>query len=328
MPGFITHYFFGTSAFQKIKSSYIKNIIQNHLGVYCFGQQGPDIFLYHIKNSLSSPARNISSLLHETQVASFFYNYTIAMETMKNPKNKEIARAYLCGLLGHYYLDSTTHPYIYYRANYIPGELRHNQYNFYLHGRIETNIDIYMLKHYKQQLPSAFHQERKLHLTKHELNVLSDLLSQTIQKTYFSKNEYKVTKGFIKMTYFSMKLETFLLHSHFGVRKKILHSLEAFILKYHLLSATIATNNTVDTLNSLNLNHTMWYNPWNMTLRSRESFFDLYKKSKKSYLKTLELLDLFFKQIEKYGITTSMIGDLITFIGDCSYHSGLSSQYS
>jgi len=326
MPGFITHYFFGTSAFHRIKSSFLKNLIQKHLGVYCFGQQGPDIFLYHIKNSLSSPARNISSLLHETQVSSFFYNYTIAMEAMKNPKNREIARVYLCGLLGHYYLDSTTHPYIYYRANYIPGELRHNQTNFYLHGRIETNIDIYMLKHYKQQLPSAFHKERKLHLTKHELYVLSDLLSKTIQKTYFSNNKYKITKHFIKMTYFSMKLETFLLHSHFGMRKTFLQTFESLILKYYLLSTTIATNKTLDTLNSLNLNQTMWYNPWDLTLRSRESFTDLYKKSLKSYLTTLDLLDVFFKQIEKYGVTTSMISNLIASIGDSSYHSGLSTQ--
>lgn len=325
MPGFMTHYFFGVSTYKELPPHQLKKSIKDHIGVFCLGQQGPDIFLYHVKNAIGPANKNISTLIHEEKVSQFFYNYICVMESLKSPKAKDIARVYLSGVLGHYYLDSSAHPYIYNRANYIPGQSKHNQINFHIHGNMETYIDIYMLKLYKGKKPSSFHETRKLHLSKEEMKVLEYIISKTIQKTYYPTSKKNVEKKLFRQTYYSMKIATLFLHSTFGVRKKILQHLESIVLRHHLLSTTIATNHTVDTLDSLNLNHKQWKNPWDRSLVSRESFLDLYEKSKKNYRLALKELERFYVESNCH-INSKMIHKLVDYIGDLSYHSGLSTR--
>ena len=320
MPAFITHYLYGVDLFHTSNSKLMKQTVKKHLGAYCLGLQGPDIFYYYIPSVIGKKTKNLGHMMHETKVSAFFENYMYYMSKLSG-EHFSIALSYFYGFLAHYTLDYVTHPYIYSRAYYLPSSTFSRNYYCGMHGEIETCIDFLLLKRKKQWRPSDFRQQNTIQLTPSEVSVISEILSCSINKTYYKTQDVRVKPSTVKKTIFFTKIAPAMLHSRFGIRKKILHSFEQTLFHHNIIATTINYNRMKDLYDAMNSSHRIWQNPWNLQMVSTESFDDLYEKAKYNYERLSYLLQNTITSHSILNINT--IKPLIKEFGNASYHSGL-----
>lgn len=325
MPAFITHYLYGVDLYQSLDLPPLKQLLKHQIGPYRLGLQGPDIFFYHLPSLIREKDKKLGSRMHETKVSDFFYNYLKSMDHLTG-EAQEIALAYLCGFIAHNTLDGFVHPYVYSRTGFQPEKTIPNQYYYGMHGEIETCIDFMLLQRVRNLRPSQFHPSKTIHLTHKQANVIAWILSRSINTTYFSIHQPRITPFAIKQTFLITKLATTLLHSNYGIRKKILHELEHQLLHYNIIATTINWDGMKDLHDAMNQQHKPWKNPWLPELSSKESFDELYEKAKRKCERILPLLS-------DYVSSDAMkkrkkLKPLLKELGNVSYHSGLNCDFS
>ncbi len=149
MPSQYAHYRFGSQAFQTLPRE-AKQCIQRFRRLYEMGQQGPDIFFYF--NPLwDTAAGELGHSYHKMTGQEFF---TLAC----GQATSEAARAYLFGLLGHYCLDSLSHPFV--NRVHKSGEAAHVP--------LEKEFDRYLMAADKLPDPHTQDLSGKIHLTRGE----------------------------------------------------------------------------------------------------------------------------------------------------------------
>ncbi len=125
MPAAYAHQDFGQNVYLKLDESH-QNIISKHRDLYNTGVQGPDFMFYHVAITSNAINKYGSELHHEAGREFFSERVT----------DDEKGLAYMYGVLTHYALDSTVHPYV--------GWLVHN--TKYSHTIIETEFDRFLLQ--------------------------------------------------------------------------------------------------------------------------------------------------------------------------------------
>ncbi len=301
MPGFITHYLFGISTYHAMKPNVFHNLIRKYPHAFALGLQGPDIFFYYLPGYRRKPAPG--SMAHSQKTGAFLQALIQSCE--KQPSSiRDAAYCYVAGFLGHYTLDTTCHPYIYDKTKYQENEPAY----FGRHVYLETDIDKKMLSYYKKMIPSDFYQDRTIRLSSVERKAVAHCLNYAYS-TVFPK---------LRLTYADMYLATFLmplgvavLHDTHGIKKLLVRKLENYFPGYPFVSPLIPSDRYEFTTDPLNLRHRKWKNPWDTSLTSTDSFHDLLKKARQSYLHRLTLL----KQRQ--------FSELTEHLGNCSYNSGL-----
>ena len=308
MSGFNAHYFFGNNYLQLMEDSYIKECCKMHPSVFSFGLQGPDIFFYFIVAGFCD-RKNLGSLVHVNKTNVFFQNMYHGLTLLDQ---SEVAVAYLSGFLGHYFLDANTHPYIYGRTGYT--EEKSTSY-FGRHVFLETDIDRVILEKYSGLKPSEFYQERTIRMNHSESRMVTDLLYYTFKKTYPSVRAFR---PFIQGAFYTMPFGCYIFHDSGGRKKAWLRFLEEITLGFPLISPLIPSDTMYFFNDPCNLRHKKWSNPWDQTILSNESYFDLFEKAGEEYLLILKELNLLLTE-QKSRLSDSFMKQL----GNRSYHSGL-----
>ena len=73
----------------------------------------------------------------------------------------------------------------------------------------------------------------------------------------------------------------------------------------------------------LNILHREWRNPWDETITSRASFFDLMEETQKEYLKLLPRIYRLFLTRRHSEAAKLRLSHILDALGSVSYHSGL-----
>lgn len=316
MPGFTTHYLFGLNTYRQLEYNSLKKIIQTNHAAYSLGLQGPDLFFYFLP-SYTIHANNIGSVAHTENTGTFLYYLLRSRQLFADRRQQHIAEAYIAGFLGHYTLDTHCHPYVYWKTNF---QEKSNRY----HGRhmcLEVDIDTELLQFYKHCRPSAFRQDRTIHLTRLQVRTIAAILHYVYRKTY---PELKIIYPTMYISIRSIQLGTKWLWDPSGRKKWLLNRLEKLILGYPLLSTLIPSDTLTFYLDPLNILHRPWHNPWNLSKTSKASFLDLMEKAQTSYL---ELLADFNQLIQKCPAhAKAPTKTFLKKLGSRSYHSGLDSR--
>jgi len=315
MPAMITHYLFGVDLYRSTSIKNIKSIIYHNIGPYRLGLQGPDIFFYHPILMLLPKEKHIGSRMHETKVQAFFSAYLTLLEKLPS-KDQTTAYAYLLGLLAHYTLDSSIHPYIYARCS-TSKNTSSNQFSFGKHLELETYIDSILLKRHRNQPLPRFHASRTFHFTWHELSLLCSLLSRTIKKVYSERHYFATGKNGTIIAILSTKIAASILNSRKGHRKVFLNWIEHWIFPAPIISHAFHKNHLPDRLDAFNRSHRAWHNPWINGHSSRLGVDALYQTAIQRYLAILPYLEDY---LNTPGTDKKM--PLLKEIGNLSYHSG------
>ncbi len=311
MPGYDTHYLFGVNSYRRLPQSNTKRVIYSHKGAYTLGLLGPDIFFYYATEIVSA-RKNIGSIMHTTNTDIFFKNM-IEYADRKRGRDKDIATAYLAGFLSHYSLDCICHPYVYWRTDYL------HKGKDYLekHFTLETDIDILLLKNYKNTTPYEFTKNSAIDIDIIQMAVVCDMLYFAIHKTY---HDSRITKRGIKLAILSIKNEQKLLRISSNQLKNTVGNIENLFIGQKYIAPLIPGGCEIKNDDPLNTRHERWFNPWDQSLSYTTSVPDMLNKARDRYILTIFLLDSYLDEDLRYEESYK---DLMINIGCKSYHSGL-----
>lgn len=127
MPAFYAHYRLGKQALPMFPAE-VRQSVQRFRRLFDMGLQGPDFFYYH-NPFFPSEAKDLGDKFHSQTGQEFFTRVCAQADS-------EAARVYLYGLLGHYCLDSVSHPFI----------VRMVKEGKAGHSRLESEFDRYLLE--------------------------------------------------------------------------------------------------------------------------------------------------------------------------------------
>lgn len=282
MPSFDTHYAFGIDSLKRLPNGYIKNCCRKHSAAYALGNQGPDSCFFFTQAIFHK--KMLGRQMHTTHTGLFLQNMFHFAKHHKKEKERSIMVAYLAGFLGHYALDTMTHPFIYARTDFDKEDPSYSV----RHATLETDLDFLVVRNVLGILPSALPRHKLHWLSGKEVSAVRKLFMQAAEKTYPEETAFTKTK---KLDFHIMPLTWAPFHNKSGRQKKLFQAVEKMFHLKGTLSSQIPEDHRPVNKDPLNKNHDVWVNPWDETLCSTESFTDLYKKARKNYLKFLYMLE-------------------------------------
>ncbi len=315
MPGYVTHYIFARDMYGKLTDPVLKENLYKNRAVYALGHQGPDIFFYYLPAYVLH-GHNLGDMAHTKNTGAFYAALLESRSIFKRKDEQQIAEAYLAGFLGHYILDSTCHPFIYGRTHYKKNEKDY----FSRHAYLETEIDSALLDLKLHQHRVDFHAENTIMLTLKQKRVVARMLHYAYQHTY---NGLFVSRYTIFMAIFATQLGFRILYDGTGQKKVLFRFAEKHFLGYPVFSPLIANDTLIFRTDPFNMQHKKWTNPWDSSISSEASFFDLYEKAQANYLIRLKELTSLLKERIHSPREQKLTQLFLQNYGNCSFHSGL-----
>lgn len=273
MPGPKTHDIFYRQLKKKLSADTISNF--KHYDDYHIFAQGHDFFIYYNFYKIWNQKKldkNVqeSVLLQEHKFQEFVYNY---LKTAKNTGaiEDEETRLFIGpGYVMHHLLDAYTHPYIIY---YAGDHTRDPNNSTWHHGIVENLLDIYMMQKYEFIDPRTYPVHLEFELQKAVSPELVTTLNESLQTTYNIEHGGNKIEIAIKQMPLFMKTLKFDKH---GTKRVIFDSLDPLLKG----TSSFSYHRNVEEVNPyLNEEHEIWLHPMYDTIKSNESFIDLYNKA-------------------------------------------------
>jgi len=146
MAGTITHFYFAKEIGSRLKEK--RNITLDQDLLYIFAQSMDPFHFYSLflpfkKEGIKK--RGFSEIFHTQKTDDFFKELILYIKN-KNLYEDIYVRTFLYGLITHYVLDSSLHPYVEYKCGCFNSKDK-NTYKYNAkHHEMETFLDTYMLK--------------------------------------------------------------------------------------------------------------------------------------------------------------------------------------
>ena len=274
MPATAAHAFFAKDVYDILPNDIKENL--NVSRIKMFAQSTDSLMFYNLLSIIpGKKIRMFQKQFHRNQTQEFFIN--LLKYIKESEKKDKDTLSFLYGFITHYALDSTIHPYIFYKTGYFdkskPNSYKYNN----IHTFMETFIDNDMIRRRYKTTPYKFNFSKFCF----DIKPFSNNLNQTINYTFY--NTFKI-KNMDKIYYKSLKQMNFFIkyfrQDKYGIKKNIYKFFDSFTsqrtFRLEALSYHYPLN---DRHNFLNLNNKMWRNPTTYDLTSTESFVDLYLKA-------------------------------------------------
>lgn len=271
MPAFATHEIFGEDGMEGSLSSELTGAVVGRRTVFCMGCQGPDIFFYNPFLSAGRREVNLGSRMHETRMNRFFQVYLEELLRVRERQELEIGISYFLGFLSHYTLDTELHPYIYSRIGYVVEEASTGS-TLPLHHRLEAVMDMKMLMVKRECMPSTYYPEKRVKISKQELEVIARLLSRAVQRVY----GVLIKPRHVRESYRWMRVVIKQVYDHSGYRKSGSCRRKPPVCYVPVVGNMTVSDFLEDTLDVMNRRGTSWSNPWDKDKPSDESVWELY----------------------------------------------------
>lgn len=292
MPSTITHAYFGEDLFNKIPKE-SKNIIANEKkSLMMFSQSMDALMFYNIYNLLPGKnIRNFASIFHHSKTNEFFYNLITYIKDNKYYQDSKTL-SFLYGLISHFSLDSTTHPFVFYKTGlYNNKEKESMKYNG-MHTYMENYIDNYFLMNRNKSL------KIKISNFCFDLTPFSSRLNNSINyafsKTFHLNNMSKIYHTSLRQ----MKnfIVLFRLDSY-GIKKRGYYFIDKIKPKNTFQFKSISYHlDNYESYDFLNNNHNTWCYPVDKNLSFNKSFLELYQDALLKAISIInEVNDYFFK---------------------------------
>ena len=222
--------------------------------------------------------RDFQKYFHTNKTQAFFINLINYIK--ENDYTEDIdVNSFLVGAICHYVLDSTVHPYIYYKTGYFNKNDKSTYKYNNVHTFMETFLDNDMIKRRESINPYKFNISKFSFDTSKFSNELNDTIKYTFKETFDVDNMDKIYYKSLKQ----MRNSIFIFRQdRYGIKKFFYKLADTFtskrVFRFEAISYHYPLN---DRHNFLNENHKLWRNPCDYSLTSEESFLDLYLRALK-----------------------------------------------
>lgn len=290
MPATATHAFFAEDIYEELDNQY-KDIIKNDKQSFLmFSQSMDSMMFYNITNlKKGKKLRNLSNTFHTKNINQYFTNLLHYVKKNKYYYDPQTL-AYIYGIICHYSLDTTLHPYIFYKTGLFDKTNKDTlKYNS-LHNYMETYIDNIMIEkrgyHYKDFNFKNFCFDFKK---------FSKSLNHSIQ--YSFKTTYDIDH-MDKIYYKSLKqmclfLQLFRLDKY-GIKKHCYQVLNHFIPKNTIQLDCLSYYKVEDKFDYLNRKKMKWFYPADNSIESTKDFFELYHEALQIALQIIDEVNHYF----------------------------------
>lgn len=307
MPATITHAYFALDVYNRLNPT-IQKQIKSTKQFMMYAQNTDPLMFYNILSiRRGKKVRSLQSTSHQEKTLLLFENIISYMKEKKYYQDSSTL-TFLYGFITHYVLDSTIHPYIFYKTGHFDKKRKETYAYNGLHAYMETYIDNYFLKKNKSTLDFNF----CFDFTPFSKE-LTDTINYSFLKTFGEENmARKYAKSLKQMKQFL----TLFRKDSFGV-KKSLYSLIDYCtpkntfrfksLSYHL--------DNYESYDFLNKKHTTWVYPVDKERKSTKDIDQLYQDS---ILKAKTMIE----QIHSYFFLDKTI-ELKKILGNDSYLTGI-----
>ena len=278
MPASLTHYEFYKKA-------------TNNIDVGTLGAQGPDPFFFYGNDiSMTIKARGLrayGTFLHKADPAVSF-KYLMEYILGSDEKEQEILYTFTKGLLAHYVLDKTCHPYIWYKSGFVTKNDKSNFKYFAQHANIESTIDVLIMDHFKDETTTF----EALKYNKKELKIVSKMMYSLGKGCY--KNKYITEDSYYKAIK-SMKFVSRALYSKTGKKKAFF---DKFLGKTPLSPMSEPKLKDIK-FDVLNLKHITWRDCVTNKNPRKDDFYKLFDNALVEYKKDLSFFDAIMNKTKK-----------------------------
>ncbi len=266
MPSILTHYFFVNDC---INENY--SFLKNEKEIALLGAQGTDPFYFYgnlLKRLDKKEVNDFASLIHNDNPFEL-YKHFINEANKMDDVHRDFIFSYLFGLLNHYVLDRTIHPYVFYSSG-IDG-------NYLVdHQRFETNMDV-LLRLYKGDYIAP---HNTIKVDKNDVDEISRLYYLYSENNNLSLEEDTFNKAYNDL-YNIQKL----VYSKTGLKKWILNT----FFKKSSANRISMPKRIEDGIDYLNTNKNLWQHP-NKNFKMSLSIFELMDYAQKEFNKLGKIL--------------------------------------
>ncbi len=312
MPNIITHVLFARELRGQL-SEEAQSKLENKDSLYEIGCNGPDYLFFHGINKKrfyqSSSLRDLGHYVHRRGTNDF---YKTALQVIRNEKESDVKEdeiAYVMGHLAHWGLDSTAHPYIFYRTG------SGSQKASTRHHKFESILDSIMLKVKTGQTIQDFRAYEICEAQIDDVRSISRIYVQAASNVYGMEIKPHQVLEALNDWYGVQKK----LYDDKGKKIKALVSMEEKIGAPGLISAMIVPDTPEDPCDVCNLLHKEWVHPCDDSIKSTESFMDLYDRA---LVETKTAIELFLDAVNDEGKEK----EFIDFLDNRNYTKGLSNN--
>lgn len=278
MPALITHHIFGQDAVAKLPDGIVEG--QEELLAFLLGNQGPDPCFTHVLGipSTTASTRRLGKLMHEERMADALFTAREAL-THLPVEDARVGRAFVLGLVGHYALDSTSHPIVYAGQKELAAmrdDLADAERE--LHGLIESEIDTWVLWEKRSQDVRDFSPSTALART--------DAIDRT-SGAIMSAVALQVFGIAIPSTEFPAAVRDYEIYlraidDYDSAGSAFISTIEGLVRPHSLTRAMAHRSNPTHECAAANLSNNDWIDPWTGATRY-ESFADLYDEALAKY---------------------------------------------
>jgi hypothetical protein len=185
MPALITHHIFGEHSVKLLPEGIVTT--QEELLAYLLGNQGPDPFFFR---ALAAPATvrkvtGLGSAMHHGRVAEAFASLRRGVNRLPE-KDQALGRAWVLGVLSHYALDRSAHPYVFAFEDAVieNGDASMENAHGQVHAVIEGRIDSWLLEKERGVDVTVCPPERELCRSARTDEVAGALMAQTAREVF------------------------------------------------------------------------------------------------------------------------------------------------
>ena len=315
MASSITHGYFIMDVYDRLGIKSKELLLSNKELLKTAAQNMDVLFFYNIVNlKKGKKVRRFGDYFHDNKTFLFFETLINYIKYNNHQYNPEVM-AFLYGMLSHYVLDSTMHPYVLYKTgNFNKKDRNTYKYN-HLHADLEAYFDNYLVMIRENIIPYKFKCHEWCFNVDRIGKELIEVMDFTYREVFGINNFHEYYLKSIKHIRFFFRVFRY---DPYGI-KKIFYKIIDFIcprslLRKESLSYHISMN---DKKHLLNLEHNRWYYPTDKRTKSNESLIEIYTKSLDKTVKMIHEINQYLYYDKKINIK-KVIGNLSYVTGkDC-----------
>lgn len=284
MPATVTHAYFTKDVYDTLSKD-IQNLVDEDR-IKMFGQSTDSLLFYRLFSFRSGKdIRSLQKIFHETKSQDFFIHLITYIKEHNLMEDIDTC-SFLFGFICHYVLDSTIHPYIFYKTGKfqkgIPTTYKYNN----IHTFMEVFLDNDMIHRREKKNPYSFPIGKFCFFLAPFSNHLLHAIDYSFSHTFSVDGMGNIYYQSLKQMKFSL---TVFRRDVWGVKKSIYKLVDTFTPKSCFRFEAISYHYPLaDRHQFLNETHQLWRNPIKYQLTSTESFYELYIKSIKLAKKIIE----------------------------------------
>ena len=306
MPDPVTHYVFGRQVLDHLPQ-YVRDLIDQD--VFERALQGPDPWstcgFFGAKRKKYAVR---SSIMHKEKTGV----YLLTLAELARQTGMREAFSLLVGTICHYCLDALTHPYIICKGGVYDGSMQTKAYNGG-HVRMERAIDSWFIRMEYGKAPWHVCIPKKIMRTKQYPQCLRPVIDTVYEEVYGWEHAFDDLNAALR----DERRFYALMQDPWGLVHYLLRPLSNGRVNYCVYS--YYKRETADErLDYLNLQHTQWHHPFDVTIESKDSFFDLFERAKCNAVTMIETVYACMHD-QRFQISMDAFGNLDYSTGfDCN----------